>query len=151
MFFHYRQNNSYGWFDVLPDDGISIHVIIEARSAEWANQKARDIGLYFDGVSNSVDCGCCGDRWTRAWTDGNDTPSVYGHPVHDSRFTLGSSWGNGQPEGFIHYADGTMEALWSDKAEGAADDYWEEYPTRVTPWPYVEGQVIGEDLREIAA
>lgn len=153
MFFHYRQNNSAGWFDIKPDDGISVNVIIEARSAEWANQTALDIGLYFDGVDDDRDCECCGDRWTRAWGDGYKVPSMYGRPVHDPDFTIGSDWANGQPEGFVRYANGTLEAIWADEHLVAAErrSYFPEYTTRVTPWPYVEGQAIGEDLREIAA
>ena len=30
---------------------------------------AEDIGLYFDGVEQGMDCSCCGDRWYRAWED----------------------------------------------------------------------------------
>lgn len=150
MFFHFRQNNSAGWFHIDSDAGISVNVIVEARSAEWANQAARDLGIYFDGVGNDVDCECCGDRWTRAWMDGDEVPSMYGRPVHDSGFMVGSRWAKSEPEGFIHYVTGAQEAIWADSADNP-DDYWGEYTTRVTPWPYTEGQVIGEDLKEIAA
>lgn len=146
MFFHYRQNNSSGWFKIDADAGISVNVIIEAKNAHWANQTARDLGLYFDGVDYDIDCGCCGDRWDRAYSDGDEVPSIYGRSVYDPQATISSRWAGDQPEGFIHYMDGTIEALWGEKLADDPEDYWGEYSVRVTPWPYVESQVSGPEL-----
>lgn len=75
MFFHYHQNNSGGSFGPP-----AINVIVEAESKEQADSKAEEIGLYFDGCNNRIDCPCCGDRWYRAY-DGDRTPQMYGESV----------------------------------------------------------------------
>lgn len=36
---------------------------IEADSEEEAVQRSEQIGLYFNGVEQGIDCDCCGDRW----------------------------------------------------------------------------------------
>jgi hypothetical protein len=143
VFFHYRQNNSGGWFKVDSDAGISVNVIVEADSSYKANWKAQDIGLYFNGVDNDRDCGCCGDRWDSIWdsSDGDEVPSIYGRPVHDPKALIGTRWAKSEPEGFIHYADGSMEAIWADPEQDDPEGYWGEYNTRVTPWPLVEDQI----------
>ena len=64
-YYVYRQNNSGGAYDVDLDMGLNINVIVEADSIGEANVKAREIGIYFDGVANGTDCECCGDRWSR--------------------------------------------------------------------------------------
>ena len=66
MFYTYRQNNSYGVFD----------------------EKAENIGLYFDGVEKGRDCPCCGDRWHKAYSlgygiEGTKEPEIWGHSVMD--------------------------------------------------------------------
>ena len=58
MYYHYRQNNSGGSFIVNSD--VTVNVIIEADSADDANEKAKDIGIYFNGVDEGIDCPCCG-------------------------------------------------------------------------------------------
>lgn len=59
--YEFYQNNSGGSF--TPPGRT---VWIEAVSTIHANERALDIGIYFDGVNNGVDCDCCGDRWSRA-------------------------------------------------------------------------------------
>lgn len=85
-FFEFHQNNSGGFFS-----GPAL-VIVEADSAEEANQIAEDSGeVYFDGCAqddegNDIgrDCSCCGPRWSRCWADeGTDTPMSYGSPVEE--------------------------------------------------------------------
>lgn len=58
-FYHFSQNNSGGSFDFDENSGITHHVVIEANSADHASARAQDIGIYFDGVRDGVDCGCC--------------------------------------------------------------------------------------------
>ena len=65
-YYIYRQNNSGGHFDVDLDIGLNINVIVEADSIGEANTKAREIGIYFNGVASGIDCECCGDRWCEA-------------------------------------------------------------------------------------
>lgn len=58
MFYHYRQNNSGGYF-LEP----AIHVFIQADSVWQADVIAEENGLYFNGCEVGRDCPCCGDRW----------------------------------------------------------------------------------------
>jgi hypothetical protein len=64
-FFFYDQNNTGGSFDV--DENVAEYVIIEAFDVEHANQRAQEIGIYFDGCAKGLDCDCCGDRWYPPW------------------------------------------------------------------------------------
>lgn len=64
-FFDFHQNNSGGRFVHEPKKGIGSTVIIEAIDADGANQKAENIGLYFD-ENGERDCTCCGSRWDKA-------------------------------------------------------------------------------------
>lgn len=60
--FLFRQNNSGGYFTV--DDTVDVNVVIEAESADQANEIAtKHLGIYFNGVDAGFDCECCGDRW----------------------------------------------------------------------------------------
>lgn len=107
-FFEFRQNNSYGSFRFHREAGISVHVIIEADSAEEANMRAEAIGLYFDGVERGIDCLCCGDRWDAFFLceEGDPVPSCYGIPIEEYLPVM--YWMGGKPEAFIHYKDGRI-------------------------------------------
>lgn len=118
-FFDFRQNNSGGGFDLDHEQGITVHVIIEANSAEDANRRAEEIGLYFDGVYEDLDCECCGDRWSRAWNDkeGKAKPTVYGDDLTEvtwddyaANFPLATKWQD--PMCYVHYADGSFKGYW---------------------------------------
>ena len=100
MFYTYNQNNSGGRFIFKPKRGISHYVIIEANSGEEADERAEDIGLYFDGCSNGNDCRCCGDRWDRNYEKGTDVPKVYGEEVFESNGDIADV--------YIHYLDGRV-------------------------------------------
>jgi hypothetical protein len=80
MFFTYRQNNSGGSF--VKDENVDEFVIIQAKNADEANEKAEKLGIYFHGVGEGKDCPCCGDRW---WPvsddDGTKVPCLYGDVV----------------------------------------------------------------------
>ncbi len=62
MFYEFDQNNSGGSFIV--DDNVCHRLFIEANSEEEAIAKAEDLGCYWNGVTDGIDCPCCGDRWT---------------------------------------------------------------------------------------
>ena len=80
MFYTFNQNNSGG--DFIINDNVAEWVIIEADSADDANDRAERIGIYFDGCADGYDCSCCGDRWYRQWrNDGTETPEIYDRPV----------------------------------------------------------------------
>ena len=104
-YYTFNQNNSGGIFYDRPKSGISATVIIEARSAKEANRLAEDIGIYFDGCDNGIDCECCGNRWYRVSDDdGYDVPSIYGTPVEPGT----NRWGSNV---YLHKLDGTFEVI----------------------------------------
>lgn len=63
--YEFTQNNSGGYFDV--DDKVCHRLFIEAESFDDAVEKAENLGCYWDGVSNLIDCPCCGDRWSKRY------------------------------------------------------------------------------------
>lgn len=105
-FFHYSQNNSGGVFDFSENQAIMAHVIIEATDASDADTRAIQIGLYFDGCDDGLDCTCCGDRWSRAYGEGYDKPTVYDYPASDYH---GPQWMADGKEIVVHYADRRVE------------------------------------------
>lgn len=60
-FYEFSQNNTGGSF--VTDDKLCHRVVIEAASEKEAIQKAEEMGIYFNGVDDGMDCPCCGDRW----------------------------------------------------------------------------------------
>ena len=107
-FFTFNQNNSGGYFDVDTRRGIDYVVIIEADNATQANEKAQQIGIYFDGVGYGRDCGCCGDRWRAArGYDGTDIPQVHSMPMAKYVVSKYPFWG----DAYIHHANGTIERV----------------------------------------
>lgn len=62
-YFLFSQNNSGGKFVVDDDAGLGPEVWIQARNINEATSRAREIGIYFNGVDKGRDCRCCGDRW----------------------------------------------------------------------------------------
>jgi hypothetical protein len=120
-FFEYNQNNSGGVFHF--DDRVTSKVIIEAANAKEADEKAEDIGIYFDGVSAGRDCSCCGSRWHRAWDDEGDKElHIYGAKPEEL-IVQGDTvlvppdkeggkpwetykWRKGGPEVYVYFADG---------------------------------------------
>lgn len=113
-YYTFSQNNSGGSF--VQNDDLDGYVIIEARNSAEANQKAKDIGIYFDGSETGDDCSCCGDRWYRAdESDAVDYPSVYGEDV--------TEWGG----------DGLADSLFGLKAKVyRANRAVETYPKTVS-------------------
>lgn len=105
LFYTYSQNNSGGRFVINED--IKNYVIIQAHNENEANDKATDIGIYFDGVEKGIDCPCCGNRWERAdETNGKAQPSLFGKNVLKDKFKY--IFG-GKEEFIIYYADGTQK------------------------------------------
>lgn len=110
-YYHFSQNNSGGSF--VFSDGISVHVIIEALSAEHANERAVECGLYFDGVSDGLDCCCCGDRWCQTDEhDAEDSPRIHGEPVGSpENIEWARRWAQGHPYAYVHHLDGRVESF----------------------------------------
>jgi hypothetical protein len=97
-YYTFYQNNSGGaWYK---DDKLDEYVIIEAKNANKANERATtEMDIYFNGCANGWDCTCCGDRWTEVDEyDGYDVPSIYGGPIDEKTSNY-----------VIHYADGRIE------------------------------------------
>ena len=61
FWYEFQQNNSGGRFTT--NDVVAKYVLIQETDAGPANSKAEQIGIYFDGCSQGLDCDCCGDRW----------------------------------------------------------------------------------------
>ena len=111
MFYEFHQNNSGGSF--RPP---AINVIVEADSANDANRRAEDIGLYWYGADHDgPDCPCCGDRWYQQYqdSDGDDVPSLYGKSVkgEETKSDLYEWLGGDTPWIKIYYKDGSVENL----------------------------------------
>lgn len=111
MFYHYSQNNSGGSFHFDKAAGITVHVVVEADSAQEADTIAEHIGLYFDG---SNDCECCGARWDSAvdYGDcGKPQPSVYdkvlGQKVTDKYGSI--AWMKEGCETVVHFKNGVKQ------------------------------------------
>lgn len=60
-FWEFTQNNSGGSFDV--DSSLTHRVVVEAASEEEAIRIGENLGIYFNGCDEGMDCPCCGDRW----------------------------------------------------------------------------------------
>ena len=67
MFYEFSQNNSGGWFE--ENDKLCARLFIEADSKREAISKAEDLGCYWNGVSQGIDCSCCGDRWSKPYNE----------------------------------------------------------------------------------
>ena len=76
LLYGFHQNNSGGHF--IFDSEVGYEVFIEASSADEANDRAKEIGIYFDGCDDHRDCACCGDRWHRQYAD-DDVATLYNH------------------------------------------------------------------------
>lgn len=109
MFYTFSQNNSGGDFDI--DDKVAEWVIIEADSADEANDIAEGVGIYFDGCENGYDCDCCGDRWYRQYDyEGTETPEIYGRPVVGE-----GHFGYLRRNAIIYYKNGVVETVKGSK------------------------------------
>lgn len=108
--FGFSQNNSGGLFDYDESRGITHFVIVEAVDAGHANQRAEEIGLYFDGCNSGMDCDCCGDRWYPAY-GGEDFPSVYEQDIRkDGGYKSPyDGWMKEGREVAVHPIDGPIE------------------------------------------
>jgi hypothetical protein len=107
-FYEYHQNNSGGSFEYDAERGITYAVVVEAENPKVADARAEVIGLYFDGCSDGRDCDCCGDRWSRAYGKGTETPKVYSE--EPSKAAADCMWKRECPQPVcVHYADGRKE------------------------------------------
>ena len=104
-FYTFDQNNSGGYFIEDYELGIGEYIIIEAETAEKANEQLDIIGNRM-GESFWDYCSCCGTRWGGVSdSDGKDTPMIYSKSVYEEK----TSWC--EKVACIHYADGRIETV----------------------------------------
>lgn len=117
-FYRFRQNNSGGEFHI--DDAVSVEVLIQAASANEANHKAKEVGIYFDGVDKGIDCECCGDRWWAVdhplesfvtYDRSNGWNGVTRKDVREYAQVVADDdwWATDKPSVIVYFADGTVE------------------------------------------
>lgn len=115
-FYTFRQNNSGGSFDHEPEDGIGIVAFVEACDIVHAIARAERIGLYFDGVQDGRDCGCCGDRWNTPWSDdGTPAPELYGKPWRAAKEGEEPTLDWGIPS-YVHFIGGEFKPAIAEEA-----------------------------------
>lgn len=115
-YYLFDQNNSGG--DFITDDNLCHRMLIQAESQKQAEDFAFSMGIYYDGCSMGVDCGCCGDRWHEP--EEITFPYDYGEDLEGKRHIfktpeeymqyLATRWGNWtKPEGRIFRKSGITE------------------------------------------
>lgn len=118
-FFQFDQNNSGGSF--ITNDKVCHRLFIEADSVEEAVEKAENLGCYWYGIDNGMDCPCCGDRWCNSpWE--NDYPMEYDkknkivfNSAEEHAQYLANDFGWTSPDVRIFYADGTVKEIFTQK------------------------------------
>lgn len=109
----FDQNNSGGWFAHDAEAGIGYAVFVEAKNQDEASARAMDIGIYFDGVRDGIDCGCCGDRWDEPREDGSNQPEKYGQVWRAANANEQPTREWGIPS-YIHPLDGAFHVAVED-------------------------------------
>jgi len=112
MFYKFDQNNSGGSFKFT--ENLGVLVIIEADNHYKANEKFVEMGGYFNGCDDGIDCDCCGDRWYAcSEADATKMPLVYGRPPQEYVLSQWfTDWTGGGTERYniiVHYKDGRIE------------------------------------------
>lgn len=122
MYAHFSQNNSGGSFDYDKEKGISVAVVIECDSILDAIRRAKKIGIYFNGVDKNIDCGCCGDRWSKPYKL-DEKPMRYTTlldeafaPLVEEEDKYPIKWmDNDRYEYFLHKIDGSIIGFYRNK------------------------------------
>lgn len=105
MFYCFDQNNSGGSFDT--DNNLAQFVIVEARNADEAIERAENLGIYFNGAEDNMDCPCCGDRWYPVDdSDGDVEPLLRGEHPAAYRPILTAE---GEVYCYVHYLNNVVE------------------------------------------
>lgn len=112
--FEFTQNNSYGRF--LVDDKVCHRLLIEAESFNDAVKKAEELGCYWDGVDEGIDCPCCGDRWNK-WDDepiNLDTLQKL-YSIEEYAQYLADTYGWTTPDIRIYYNNGSVKEIFTER------------------------------------
>lgn len=115
--YKFSQNNSGGSFIVT--DTLCHNVWIEADSLSIAVDQAKDLGVYFDGVSKGFDCDCCGDRWYEPW-EAQEFPVKWSETksfetVEEYAQYLADRYGWTSPDARLYYKDGTVKEIYMEE------------------------------------
>jgi len=124
--YRFDQNNSGGFFHM--DEDVAHYVFIEAYSTKEANQIAKNIGIYFDGCREGMDCDCCGDRWypvdepekdfiLYSWASGKGYESKVYVKAFDYFSTLADEdmfAEEGKPSVIAYYSDGSKNIFYKE-------------------------------------
>jgi len=115
-FFEFSQNNSGGSFEV--NDKLCYRLFIEADSRKDAIYMAEEMGVYFNGVDDGIDCPCCGNRWYTP--DDIKFPLKYSekkefHNIEEYAQHLADHYGWTSPDARIFYKDGTVKEIFINK------------------------------------
>jgi hypothetical protein len=117
VFYSFRQNNSGGHF--VRNKNVDGTVIIEADDEKSAIYRAYEVGIYFNGVSEGMDCECCGDRWSEPYDDGDEVPSHYSTPL--SLEDVSETKNPRVHTVVIHYQDGRV--VYTNEKTGDNDEF----------------------------
>lgn len=79
-FYFFDQNNSGGSFVV--NDKLCNRLVIEAETCDEAINKSLELGCYYNGVDEGLDCDCCGDRWGSPYEEKNLKGVIYNPKVY---------------------------------------------------------------------
>lgn len=113
--FRFDQNNSGGSFHV--DKKICYRLYLQASDYGSARTKALELGVYFDGVSNGIDCSCCGDRWSDYEEKIGKFPMEYKGTIsfkdieEYAQFMANEYGGWTTPDIRLYYADGKVKEI----------------------------------------
>lgn len=105
MWWHFRQSNPGGVFHL--DNNLCENLFIEASTEEEAIAKAQAMGVYFNGVSEGLDCPCCNDRW--------DYPDKITEPVEQFAQQLVQRQSFHSPGARIFYSNGLIAEVSMDR------------------------------------
>lgn len=112
--YEFEQNNSGGYFDVT--DTVCHRLYIEARNDEEAIKKAEELGCYWNGVMEGLDCSCCGDRWYDCPFNVSNLKEFNGD-IRAYAQERANKYGWTSPDGRIFHADGKVEEIYIEKTE----------------------------------
>lgn len=110
-FYQWNQNNSGGIFVV--NDQLCHRIIVEADTMKEAEHKAFDMGVYYNGCYDGIDCDCCGDRWYCADTVDIPNESYSYDSVEDYAQHLADEYGWTTPDIRIFYKNGEVEDIFT--------------------------------------
>lgn len=132
--YEFSQNNSGGSFDV--DDKVTHRVFIEAGSEHEATEKALELGIYFQGVDDGIDCPCCGDRWYSGsevtfpikWKGEllEDMDEYAELLVHDYGWISNDQGPTSQPDTRMYHIDGKVTEWYYKRVDGGKIVWKEE-------------------------